>query len=544
LVQNLSAPWVLNDDYNGAFWSQAAHNFFRAGWLASAGVPAPIYFGSLPIPPEHFYVHHPTLFPAVVALVFGILKEAEWAARLIPITCTLLSAAGLWGLVRRASGARAAALTLILFAALPMQLHYGRMVNFEALEMTLFVAALICWERWEATQSGVTATKAETGKAETRFPRDSQRRFWAVALATSLLLAMLTDWLGFLFTLLFAGKLFLGRKHRRFAGVLFLLMTAAGMSFLLQIRLADPNAWSELARCFKMRLGSSAVQNASVPWSAWVPTVGGFLAKYFPPLCWLLAFAGAWLCIRRRNELNPGERLLAEGSALLSVMNLIYLVGLHNQSFIHDFASYYLSIPVAVLAGMAIERILSALSRRQGRLPALASPAAVVFACGMMFFSIHQLKDIDSPFGILDDADDEPLHLMTSLGKKIRKNFPPNQPILCNFDEANSPLAYYAQHPLITGLHTQSDWEQAEQDQPGLAGEVIWLNGPDAANILKTLPPGHLKKVVIAGIPFSLWTPLHAGPKAGRRSYRDAGNSPRSQQRNSSAFHLDRQRES
>jgi hypothetical protein len=64
--RGMQRPWVEDDTWYGAVYSQAAHNNLRGG-LHAAGVPATLYFGPLPIPPEAYYVHHPTLLPLLVS---------------------------------------------------------------------------------------------------------------------------------------------------------------------------------------------------------------------------------------------------------------------------------------------------------------------------------------------------------------------------------------------------------------------------------------------------------------------------------------------
>ncbi len=109
-AHTLTAPWVEEDTWYGAVYSQAAHNNLRVGILANGGVPATLYFGPLPIPRDAYYVHHPTLLPLMVTAAFEIFGEAEWVARLVPVACSLASVVFLWLLVRSAAGRRAAAL--------------------------------------------------------------------------------------------------------------------------------------------------------------------------------------------------------------------------------------------------------------------------------------------------------------------------------------------------------------------------------------------------------------------------------------------------
>ena len=485
LSLDFTSPWVQNDDYNGAFWSQAAHNFLRAGWRTSAGVPAPLYFGPLPIPAQDFYVHHPTLLPAVVTGTLAIFGEREWAARLVPIVCSVLTAAGLWLLVRRASGMRAASLTLAMFVALPMQLHYGRMVNFEALQMVWMVGAFLCLNQWRANSS----------------------RWWAAGFSLCLLLGMWTDWLGYLLALILAAKFLLDRKERKLAFLLLALMTFAGCSFLIQLRCANSSAWNELIRAFQMRVSHGGVDGKTVTWPDWGRTVGGYLMTFYLPASWVLALAGTGLALwRRRNWPNCAPQLL-EASACLFLMNACYVLGLRNQSFVHDFASFYFSLPVAIMAGFCLETALIAASKWSPLQRAMATILVLAVASGMVATGVRRLNGIDSPFTMLDGTIEEPTQLMPALGRAIRDNAPPGTTVLCNFDEYNSPLAYYAQRPLATGLTSVEQLNEAAQEETGPVAELFWLNDPAAAKIVSSLPPGRKMNLTIAGIPFCLWTP-------------------------------------
>jgi len=128
---DLNTPWTQDDYYNGAVWSQAAHNLLRAGLLKTAGLPAAFYYGPLPIPPDGFYVHHPCLLPLGVAAAFWVFGESEWAARIVPLLCSTISVILVWLLARSCAGVRAATFSVAVFVTLPMELHYGQMVNFE-----------------------------------------------------------------------------------------------------------------------------------------------------------------------------------------------------------------------------------------------------------------------------------------------------------------------------------------------------------------------------------------------------------------------------
>jgi 4-amino-4-deoxy-L-arabinose transferase-like glycosyltransferase len=138
----------MNVDYNGAVWSQAAHNILRAGLIATWGQSSAYYFGPLPIPPSGYYLHHPPGLHLVLTALFALFGEHEWVARMLPISCSLASVILLWLLARSCVGIRAASLSAAVFACLPMELLYGKMVNFEPIVLMLILGALLCLRYW------------------------------------------------------------------------------------------------------------------------------------------------------------------------------------------------------------------------------------------------------------------------------------------------------------------------------------------------------------------------------------------------------------
>ena len=148
LSRDIQDPWIMNVDYNGAVWSQAAHNILRAGLIATWGQSSAYYFGPLPIPPSGYYLHHPPGLHLVLTALFALFGEHEWVARMLPISCSLASVILLWLLARSCVGIRAASLSAAVFACLPMELLYGKMVNFEPIVLMLILGALLCLRYW------------------------------------------------------------------------------------------------------------------------------------------------------------------------------------------------------------------------------------------------------------------------------------------------------------------------------------------------------------------------------------------------------------
>ena len=484
LCSRLSHPWTYNDDYNGAFWSQAARNFSRAGFLSTAGVPAPLYFGRPPIPTEALYVHHPTLLAAMMLVDRSVLGESEWAARCLPIFFSLLTAALLWALVSRASGSRAATFVLAFFVAAPMELHYGQMVNFEAPELFFLLAALCCFYLWCERRTVISAS----------------------GLLLCCILAMCTDWLGYLLVIFLAAQLLIHRPACKMAAALLLAAALCGIAFLLQIQ---PGAWHELIQAVRERSGRGNLAGGDFTTAQWLRIAGTNLTALFNPVQWILAGIGAVVAFMRRRSLSAGEAAPLHAAVTLFVIDSFYGCALRNQSYVHDFAWFYFLVPIAIFSGFLIDLILLAIEVRRPGYPALAATlAACAIAVAMVWLGIRNLDGIDTQFCILDDDDTEPPTLMPDLGRLIDRTFPTDAAVISNFDPYYSPLPYYARRELANDAHTYADWQKAVADAlPLPAGGIVWANAPDAAELLRHLPTTELRSVAVDGIPFVLWLP-------------------------------------
>lgn len=472
----------MNDSYNGAFWSQAAHNFLRAGIVRSAGVPATLYFGPPPIPADAFYVHHPALLPLAVTGAFAVFGESECAARLLPIACSLASAMLLWSLVKSCAGAQAAAFSVAAFAGMPMELHYGGMVNFEPPQLLFILLALVATRRWQGTRA---------------------RRWFALMLA-AFFLAVCTDWLGSLFALLAASVLFFQKENRRAAWMI-ASMVAAGLAlFFLQIRAANPQAWGDLAGALRGRVGTGDLRGGEFTFYEWSRTVGGYLRTFFLPAHWLLATAGAAVFYAERKT-NRDLRWLGLAALGIFVMDAIYVVALRNQSYVHDFASFYLTAPLAIASGVALD---FGVRRCAGTATGLAQMAVFLPVAALLGttaeWGFQRSANADSQFLMLDEPANEPHDLMPVLGRIIARDFPPDETVICNFDAYSSPLAYYARRPLITGITSVEDWQALSAENPR-AGGVIWTGADGAAALLAALPRTEQIPVEACGIAFIFW---------------------------------------
>lgn len=491
LLHTINVPWVEEDNYCGAFHSQAARNNLRAGLRVTGGVPATFHFGPLPIPREAYYVHHPTLMPLMVTASVAIFGETEWAAKLVPILCSLLSAVLLWLLVCDAIDRRAAALVVALFVTLPMELHYGDMVDFAPCFVMWMLATLLCLRRWEV--------------------RGGKR--WAVLAAVCCLAALWTDWPGYLFAIAISVSFLLEKTKRRrwFAVALLGSALFSGLLFLLQIHHVNPEAWRDLWQAVTMRLGSgvqpgssgiAAAGGAHFGFGEWLRRILQSLGEDYLLPTWAFVLTGVIYLMR--NLKLPGARWLGWAVLQMASAGIPYMLLLRNWSFIHDWASFFEIGCIAILGGLGILSILDVLDRR---FPALGSIAALGLFVWLAAAGFMRAESQRSQLLMLDGQTAEPPYLIRDVGRYLTKAFPPDTTILCNFDPYYSTLSYYAQRTILNNLGAARDWDWASADSTRRLGGIVWLAAPSSAEILETLPEKEIVRVEIDGVSFAVWKP-------------------------------------
>ncbi len=493
-ASDFTGPWTDQIDANGACWSQSAHNTLAVGVIPTAGVPSAFYFGTPPIPPDGFYTHHPPLLSLMLTALFAALGEAEWVARLLPIAFSFLGVVLLWLLVKEGTNARTAALVVIAFAAMPMELRYGRMVNFEPVNLVWVLCALLGLRIWKKTGR-------ECG--------------WWVFLSAATL-SMWTAWLGYLFVLVvgFSVRLSARRQVLLFGAVLVSLLLFFG-----QIKLARPDAWHDLLAAMNYRMAHGG---HAIGWRAWSIRIGSLLLAHIPPALWLLGLAGVGVVAKspRGSQL----RRLGWSAACFFAMNVLYIVLFRNASSVHDYASFYFTVPVAIMAGVALDAFCRWCEARGAAAHVTGLSCAVSVMGFLVVTGERRTAELRRPFLILTDENPEPADLIPALGRAMRTWFGQDVAIICNFLPSYGPqLHYYAQHELLPGVFTADEWADVMTDPENApVGGAVWLGDPRAAEILAKLPPGPQERLTIRGIPFCFWCPHERDSDAARATFKIA----------------------
>jgi len=102
-------------------------------------------------PFPNYFVVEPPLYQLVVVSVRRVTGLNLGAAgRIVSALAMTLGASGLFELVRRRGGERAALLAAYAFAIIPLTIRYGRAFQPDALMLGTALAALACWDRFES----------------------------------------------------------------------------------------------------------------------------------------------------------------------------------------------------------------------------------------------------------------------------------------------------------------------------------------------------------------------------------------------------------
>jgi len=484
-IRKLNTPWADEVDFNGAVWSQAAHTLLRSNWRENAGLPAPFYFGPMPVPKDEYYVHHPTLLPWLVALFFKIFGEHEWAARLIPIFSSTASTILVWLIVKRSAGDSAAVLSAAIFATMPMELCWGQMVNFEPLALMCSLIGFLGWSVYESTEKPA----------------------WRWLMIAGFIGAMLVAWTGYIVVVTGCALLlvFQRKKHGRLALGLLGMGVVLCLLFMVQISFVRNDAMDDLMDSFRWRMGQSS-GNENFTLVQWAQKAGDMMLSFIPLSRWFIALAGL-LVMWTRRPVSPGLKSMGWMSLCFFLMNFSYVTIFRNASYIHDYATFYFVLPVAFMGGLGLQGLFAACAKIPVRLPeTVLISVAIVF---LGFLGWRESRDLLLPEYILTVTDAEPPNLIPSLGNFIQKEFSADSDVICNFDLYYAPqLRYYAKRDILNGLMDEDDWQtyiQAEHPKGG----IIWMGAPGADEIVASLKPGTTHQVTIEGIPFSIWHPQY-----------------------------------
>jgi hypothetical protein len=211
--------------------------------------------------------------------------------------------------------------------------------------------------------------------------------------------------------------------------------------------------------------------------------------------------------ILRGWKTSEGLRWCGMAVVPMGIAGVLYVVILRNESFVHDFATFYLIGALALLAAAGLELCLRWSEQKVSSLAARPSLAAavLVFFGALAVCGFRQAEAQRSQFLLLDGFTKEPANLVPTLGRDLAAFFPSGTSILCNFDPYGTTLNYYAQRTLITNLMAPGDWKAVIAKGPAPLGGIVWLDAPGASEIVASLPKEEVRPFEVGQFRFALW---------------------------------------
>src|SRR5205814_9272151 len=103
-----------------------------------------------------------------------------------------------------------------------------------------------------------------------------------------------------------------------------------------------------------------------------------------------------------------------------------------NASSIHDYASFYFSVPVAMMAGVALDAICQQCASRGVALRIVAASGTVALLGFLIINGNRQTVALRHQFHILSEERKEPAQLIPELGRATRRWFGKDVAVICN----------------------------------------------------------------------------------------------------------------
>jgi hypothetical protein len=337
---------------------------------------------------------------------------------------------------------------------------------------------------------------------------------WKYSALGFILVGLWVDWAMYLFVVALISCWLIRSKggDRRFAAILLLSTVVSGALYLLRIKLLRLDAWQSLSDAFMVRLGTG--KGGYFTEAQWLTRMGETLIIYFLPVGLVLGAIGAVIFWRART--HEGFNWLGRACLSLLVMDALFVGLFQNVSYIHQYSAFYFLAPLAIAAGVALDRLITTLETAM--MPRLfcrtAEFAVGLILVGIAVAGVQRTQALSGQFRILDYHTNEPPGLIPELGQAIRATFPAETQILCNFLPDYGPqLPYYAKREILNNLSEYRFWDPYLKDPSRRVGGVVWVSpNPASQDILAKLPASGTKRFLTVGNQtFCLWKPGDPG---------------------------------
>ncbi|MDP3041486.1 MAG: glycosyltransferase family 39 protein [Candidatus Omnitrophota bacterium] len=316
LCYEISQPWVGLFDFNGTVYSRFAKNFLTFGFLKTKMSPT-WDMGS--VAPQNFdyYLHHPPMVAYLVAISFKLFGIHEWSARIVPIIFSVLALILFYLIVRSYKDKIIALLSLVFLGFTPMFLYYGRMVNHEPVFLFFYFLIMLLYLKY----------------------LDKRKILYLVGIIASFILAYLTAWATFYFSiLLLIHYLIFGYKNikdKRLIVMFSLLPVIFALIYIFWIY-SIKGSLSDNINSIISRFGPNKIHQFT--WTEFLLLEGSRIKFLFTPV---ISFLALWsivsLAVKRSLNLFWKEGFIIIFLSLPLVNVLLFREG----AWEHDYQLYY-----------------------------------------------------------------------------------------------------------------------------------------------------------------------------------------------------------
>jgi hypothetical protein len=446
-VALIDRPFHRDPEGCGSFYGLLARNYWRYDLSQTLGVPV-MSMGVHENPT--FYPNHPPLVPLLIAGVFGVAGYSDyqsdrfppdWLVRLPTVPFTLGCVVLIWLLLCDRASPRAGLIAACLFAATPMTLVFGGLVDVISPQLVFFVLLTVA--------------------AYLRL-HDRPSVKWLALTSLALLPAGLTDWPAFFLVPVLGVHFLLTRPPRQWGWIVAfgLVSVVWFMIPYVQVVLVTHD-WMWMKELFRRRAMSN-VSDAHATFTAWDWVRGALYGHAIARHSWPVMILGTmwvvWALARWRSSLR-GARVTG---ILLGWAALHIAVG-RQGVFVHEWWWWPLTPGVAMAAGLMLERVCQWLESSDFRAPRINVGLTTLLVLFAAWHTRQAFLELGQPRGIVPSRPDVD-YTIVEVGHIICASARPNEPVMLAENDPTLSLWYYADRPLRTNVWDPYTFEQRLTD--------------------------------------------------------------------------------
>lgn len=498
---NLNEPFIGIHDWGSASLSRGASSLLRYGFFNLKG--APVWnIGVVLDDGYNYYLHWPLLMNYLLAISFKIFGIHEWSGRIVSVLFGTASIYLIYLICTKLYGKAMGYFGSILFALLPLNVYFNRMVGYETTSVYFLLLCAYLYLMWVDSQY-------------------SNKRVFSWLIIT-FIIGTQVHWQNY-FIAVFVVFHWLIQSHinkNKNGKEVFLFPILSVILFILNMVYIS---WVEgahglfsLVNALKFRLnvsdGNEAINSISI--SQYISVLTMRFYHYFTIVVSILLVI--WLIYIIIDIIKNRNMKLRFFELSLFLLGVSWIVIFVNHSYVHEFALLEMSAVSCVLVSSGFNSLLNDLRKYGQTLKmSLNDNIFAIITCLIIFIPFLTQSYVETKKLHAWHGDLKPLY---QLGIKIGQNTKEDSVILADFRNPGPPtIEYYANRNIIYNINDRKTITKYINDKR--VKYVYYITSLDKAikeysdysmlpiddnSILicltnKSYYNGHLKKIVLDG---------------------------------------------